>query len=257
MKTTIQSILITLLFVPILSAQSPIEYEAKVRKMLELTGAVENFNITVTNMLEVQKETHMGALGKEFFNQMEAEMKEVGIEKLVPMLVPIYEKYLTEEDLDGIILFYESEVGRKLIQKTPSILQDAIDVGEEWGEKIAKEIINRIENSNQVKFEKEIATDCSNFKQGVFEYFDGELKYQIERTGNFQIEKYGGKSYKMEIEWISNNRYVLRKHKPSENSDSYGDLVINIYEVEGDTCKWIGKYEKIDYFLEGILRKVK
>ena len=117
-------------------------YDTKVKKMLKLSGAAENFDVVVTNMLNLQKEAYSQLLSEEFFEELEIEIKEIGFQKLVPKFVPIYKKHLSEKDLDGIIAFYESEVGRKLAKKTPLIIVDAMLIGAEWGEEIGEILIN-------------------------------------------------------------------------------------------------------------------
>jgi len=106
-------------------------YALKVKKMLKLSGSTENFNAAISSMLELERESFQSILPVEFFDELEKEMLEIGFEKLVPKYIPIYRKHLTEKDLDGIIAFYESESGKKLAEKTPLILVEAIQVGAE------------------------------------------------------------------------------------------------------------------------------
>lgn len=49
------------------------------------------------------------------------------VNEIILELVPVYEKYFTEEELDGLITFYQSPAGRKLLKATPLVMQDSLN----------------------------------------------------------------------------------------------------------------------------------
>lgn len=48
---------------------------------------------------------------------------ELTVEKLRPMYVDIYSKNFTQEDINGLIAFYESAPGKAYIEKMPMVMQ--------------------------------------------------------------------------------------------------------------------------------------
>ncbi len=52
-------------------------------------------------------------------------------------LVPIYRKYLTERDVEQLIRFYRTPIGRKLARVTPAISFESTRAGQQWAESIA------------------------------------------------------------------------------------------------------------------------
>ena len=48
------------------------------------------------------------------------------LDDIIGQLMPIYAKYYTEEDLKGLIAFYESPTGQKMIQVTPDVIKETI-----------------------------------------------------------------------------------------------------------------------------------
>jgi len=50
------------------------------------------------------------------------------VDEVLLRLVPIYDKYYTDEELKELITFYRSPVGRKVIETIPSIMQEAMMV---------------------------------------------------------------------------------------------------------------------------------
>ncbi len=230
-------------------------YALKVEKMLELSGASKNFEVAIETILELQKESYGSILSDEFFDEIEKEIKVVGFEKLVPEFIPLYKRHLTEEDLDGIITFYESDIGKKLNEKTPLIMQEAMHIGAKWGEEIGEVILAKIEGSNEMLFNKEIETDCSKFKNGTFKVTDefSNIVNIVERKGNIQIEKGNGEPIKFEIIWLNNNRYTLKPLQPLENGMESFMLEVNIYEVIEKGYKFIAKSKGI--YLKGEVKE--
>ena len=51
---------------------------------------------------------------------------------------------MTENDLTKTIEFFETPIGKKYVEKTPFILQESMQVGQQWGAKIAKKIELRL-----------------------------------------------------------------------------------------------------------------
>ena len=62
----------------------------------------------------------------------------------VEMLIPIYDKHFSHDDIKELIQFYESPIGKKLLNVSPSITQDSYRVGEEWGQKISLDIMSEL-----------------------------------------------------------------------------------------------------------------
>lgn len=64
-------------------------------------------------------------------------MKEVSPDELVNLIVPLYQKHLTEEDVQATIAFYKSPAGTRLVQALPVIMQESIPIGQKWGRAMA------------------------------------------------------------------------------------------------------------------------
>jgi hypothetical protein len=50
------------------------------------------------------------------------------VHEIIERLVPLYDKYYGEEDLREIIRFYESPAGRKILEVTPQIMKESVEV---------------------------------------------------------------------------------------------------------------------------------
>jgi len=113
---------------------------AKVKKLLQLTGASSIGLQMIDGMMHNFKEGLPG-VPDDFWTSFRAKIKG---DDLVDMVVPVYEKHLTEEDVDGLIAFFSSPTGRRFVEKQPLILADTMKLGEAWGAKLAEEVLTEL-----------------------------------------------------------------------------------------------------------------
>jgi len=76
----------------------------------------------------------------EFWTETEKEMMKTLVDDLVEMLAPIYQKHLTLKDLQEIVKFYESPIGKKMAAAQPAITSESMKVGQQWGMNIAMKV---------------------------------------------------------------------------------------------------------------------
>jgi hypothetical protein len=55
------------------------------------------------------------------------------------------------EDLKAVNAFYESPAGQRLLVVAPMAMQDAMKIGQEWGEKLGKEAATEAEQEANKK----------------------------------------------------------------------------------------------------------
>ena len=56
----------------------------------------------------------------------------------------VYASNFTPDDLRGLITFYKSPVGQKLLEKTPAVTQQSLLAGQKFGQSVAVELRQRI-----------------------------------------------------------------------------------------------------------------
>jgi hypothetical protein len=72
--------------------------------------------------------------------------KNMPIDEMVDAMIPIYQKHLTKEDLDGILAFYASPVGLKLQREQPAMMQEGMQVGGEIGRRRLGAIMQQMDD---------------------------------------------------------------------------------------------------------------
>jgi len=68
--------------------------------------------------------------------------QQIGV--LIEQVVPIYHQQFTHEEIKGLLQFYGTPVGRKVIQAMPTILQQSMAAGQAWGRSLAPTIEARL-----------------------------------------------------------------------------------------------------------------
>lgn len=225
--------------------------DIKVRKMIEVLGTTERMKVVAANLFKLQEEQNPGLTESEYWQKLKADGFDY--EELIEMLVPIYKKHLTIDEINEIIRFYSSPSGQALVKKSPAISTESMQVGVAWGEKINQRIREELENSKEIRFNSPIS-NCSELKNGKFKYWgtsDNEII--VTRKDNLQEELIDGILYKARIQWFGDCEYKLWKYQEDGNYDSSVPIVVSIYELTEAGYKYIYKKEDDTEYFEGEL----
>lgn len=112
-------------------------YQLALQLMSQTMDALKNmFNKTLPDDKKIPDEV--------WANIVDEVKSDIDKESYYNLVVPIYEKYLTADDIKELIAFYKSSVGRKFIGVAPNIMRDAGQAGEEWARKAMQRMIPRI-----------------------------------------------------------------------------------------------------------------
>lgn len=123
------------------------EYRETLHKMLVISGGLSTAEAMVPQLIEMLKRNSPD-IPEAYLKALSDGMTEKLVKRMVEVCVPIYRKYLTLDDLKGIIAFYDSPVGVKLGKVQPFISRESMQVGEQIGLEIAKDIQKAINSYN-------------------------------------------------------------------------------------------------------------
>jgi hypothetical protein len=60
------------------------------------------------------------------------------------IVIPIYHKYFTGEEIREMIRFYSSDLGRKTIRIMPALINESLTAGQQWGQSLAPLVTERV-----------------------------------------------------------------------------------------------------------------
>lgn len=66
------------------------------------------------------------------------------------MIIPIYDKYYTADEINKLIEFYQKPLGKKLISVMPQIMQESMQTGQAWGEEVGKKVYKNLTEKGYV-----------------------------------------------------------------------------------------------------------
>lgn len=75
----------------------------------------------------------------------------INIDNLINEVVNIYESKFTEKEIDELLVFYKSDLGKKLIQASPTIMIEIQTATSNWGMNITDLINNDLEAKGYLK----------------------------------------------------------------------------------------------------------
>ncbi|HKR29049.1 MAG TPA: DUF2059 domain-containing protein [Terriglobales bacterium] len=113
---------------------------AEIRKLIELTGAANISADALQKMIEPLKASYP-QVPEEFWNTF---IHEVHSDELIDLVIPIYDKYYTRDEIQELTHFYQSPVGQKTIKVLPKLSAEAIDAGQEWGRMVADRAMRKL-----------------------------------------------------------------------------------------------------------------
>ena len=112
----------------------------KINQLLELTGSAKMGIQIMDQMINTFKSSH-STVNEQFWEDFK---KEIKMDDINNIIIPIYDKYYTENDIDQLIVFYNSPIGKKMISTMPQVMQESIAAGQKIGKEIGEKVITQL-----------------------------------------------------------------------------------------------------------------
>jgi hypothetical protein len=138
-----------------LFAQSFQEYDllsssmkSKINRLFEITKTAENFEEQTTKSMNLLRNSNDLNLPNEFFDEVIIEFRKE-MPKYLKKVAIIYASHYNESEITELIQFYSTPLGKKLLSKSSSVMEETqkfgYDFGREIGERVMKDIMARKE----------------------------------------------------------------------------------------------------------------
>jgi hypothetical protein len=115
--------------------------EAKIKELIILTGGDKLASQEVKQNIKKYQKAYPGVSNK-FWDQF---LKEMSPEKFADLYAPIYSNYYTDSEIDDLIKFYNTAVGKKMMKVTPLILKESSEAGEKMGKETSARLIKKMD----------------------------------------------------------------------------------------------------------------
>jgi uncharacterized protein len=127
---------------------------AAIRKLFEVQGMTTNFERMLVSMTDnirpmlsnsLPPGEYRSKLLDLFFQKFQTKFK---IEQMIEFTIPIYDKHLSKEDIDGLIHFYQTPLGHKLISVMPDVTMESQAMAMQQGQQIGQESMMEVLQEN-------------------------------------------------------------------------------------------------------------
>jgi len=130
MRLLILSIVFTFSFNFSISQED--NYKGLLTDFIKAQGQFETFNATIDQMTSMMGVTLNEDEKVEFTNDV--------MSSLIEMLVPVYKKHFTEQDLKDAIELFKTPIGKKISEKSPIIAQESMQASMQWGMELSTKL---------------------------------------------------------------------------------------------------------------------
>ncbi|MBW4636886.1 MAG: DUF2059 domain-containing protein [Gloeocapsa sp. UFS-A4-WI-NPMV-4B04] len=122
----------------------------KINSIKELISITDAKNVTqqILNQSVDAMKSQFPQVPQKFWNEFKAG---ANADELINRLIPIYNKYFTEEDIKQLITFYQTPLGKKLISVNPQVARDSLIVGQQYGKEVAQTVIEKLKEQGYLR----------------------------------------------------------------------------------------------------------
>ena len=113
---------------------------ADIRTLIEVTGAGEAGVKMMQDMIASMREV-LPDVPEEYWTRFAAKVDPDG---LIQLCIPIYAKHFAHEEVKQLLEFYRTPLGQKLITALPAVAEEAMAVGQQWGESLAAQVLQEL-----------------------------------------------------------------------------------------------------------------
>lgn len=123
-----------------------------IRQLLDVAGTKTLMSEMMTNMMASMKPLLTNSLPPgeyrakliDLFLEKFTARANADFPKLQEQAIPIYDKYLSAEDIKGLIQFYQTPLGQKTLSTLPKIVAEMQSQGQKWGQQIGRETMMQV-----------------------------------------------------------------------------------------------------------------
>jgi len=137
---------VLVVFAPAARSQQPSPAAMTTAKeLVSATGATAVFNPLIAGVVEqakllfLQQDPGLAKDLNEIANQMRTDLAP-RFSELTNEVATLYATNFTEDELKAILAFYQSPVGKRLLQRQPQVIDTSVKFAQNWANKLSDEV---------------------------------------------------------------------------------------------------------------------
>ena len=128
--------------------------EADIRRLLDLTGAKAIAQQVMDAMAKNLKPMMVSSLPPGDYRDKLVELffqkfqSKADTQQLIEMAIPSYDKYLSDDEIKGLIAFYQTPLGHKALEVLPKLGVELQSQGAKWGQDLGRQCMLEVLSEN-------------------------------------------------------------------------------------------------------------
>ena len=144
--------------------------EAVIRKMFDVMGTGKIMQQVMATMMNNMRPMLVSSLPEGEYREKLVDLffqkfqTEVNVQQLIDLTVPVYAKYFSTEEIEGLTRFYQTPLGQKSLSVLPQTTSEIQTEAAKWGEKAGSDSMLEVleEHPEMKKALEEAAASSKN-----------------------------------------------------------------------------------------------
>ncbi|HET6553344.1 MAG TPA: DUF2059 domain-containing protein [Dyella sp.] len=120
--------------------------EAQVRQLMEAVGVGKMLSQMNYQAVATMQQSLPCVPADYWQNYIDAN----GTQQFIGRLVPVYQKHFSSDELDGLLKFYRSPLGQKVINEMPTTMAEANQAGRQWSQERSEQMIAELKQKGSL-----------------------------------------------------------------------------------------------------------
>ncbi|MBE1162656.1 DUF2059 domain-containing protein [Dyella acidiphila] len=128
---------------PVLAAQPS---EAQVRELMQVMDVPGQFTV-MNNQMAAMMSQQLPCVEASFWQTY---IDKNGQEQLTKAMIPAYQHHFSADEVEGLIKFYKSPLGQKLVTQMPATMAEAAQAGQQWGRQRTSDMFSTLQKQGKL-----------------------------------------------------------------------------------------------------------
>jgi uncharacterized protein len=123
---------------------------ADIERLLELTGIKAIVASTMDSTMKSLRPLLISSLPPGEYREKLIDLfvdkfhSQADAQQVLELVVPIYDKHFSDEEIRGLIKFYETPLGQKSVSVLPQVSNEAREAGKTWGGNLGRQCMQEV-----------------------------------------------------------------------------------------------------------------
>lgn len=123
---------------------------ADIERLLELTGIKAIVASTMDSTMKSLRPLLISSLPPGEYREKLIDLfvdkfhSQADAQQVLELVVPIYDKHFSDEEIRGLIKFYETPLGQKSVSVLPQVSNEAREAGKAWGGNLGRQCMQQV-----------------------------------------------------------------------------------------------------------------